>query len=179
MHQHVRTAAGAAALAAALLLTGCSSDGDKGKAPQDSASPEASADAGAATTTPPAGDAGAGDVNGSWMATTNGKSVFLTVQDDAAGILGEHMCTGRVVRQGAVTLDLKCPNGNTDRAKGTVTTGADGKSLTVKWEGSGIEDRFTRGPAGGLPSGIPTDLPSGIPTDLPSGLPSAPELPGS
>jgi hypothetical protein len=173
VHQHLRTAAGTAALAAALLLTGCSSDGDQPKAPQSTASTgsDAGSDAGSASSAPPAEDAGAGDVSGTWTATTGGKSVFLTVQDDMAGVLGEQMCTGRVVRQGAVTLDLKCPNGNTDRAKGTVTTGADGKTLTVKWEGSGIEDRFTKGAEGALPSGVPTDLPSG--------LPPMPKLPGS
>jgi hypothetical protein len=175
VHQHIRTVAGAAAIAAALLLTGCSSDGAKdGKTkPSDGAAStgDGSAAGSGGASTPPAGDAGAGDVTGSWTATSNGKLVVLTIQGDLAGIAGESLCTGRVVRQGTVTLDLKCPNGNTDRAKGAVTAGGDGKSLTVKWEGSGIEDKFTKAAGNGLPSGMPTDFPSG--------MPSAPKLPGS
>ncbi|MFI5803765.1 hypothetical protein [Streptomyces sp. NPDC051561] len=176
MHQHIRTVravrtrtartvAGAAALAAALLLTGCSSDGGKDdKAPaKDGASSAPAGDGAGGASTPPAGDAGAGEVTGSWTATSNGKLVVLTISGDMAGIAGEQLCTGRVVRQGSVTLDLKCPNGNTDRAKGAVTAGADGKTLTVKWEGSGIEDKFSKAPADAMPSGIPTDLPSGMP----------------
>ncbi|MFD3515889.1 hypothetical protein [Streptomyces sp. NPDC058657] len=173
MHQHIRTVVGTAAVTAVLLLTGCSSDGAKDGAakPSDSAASTgggASAGSGDASTSP-AGDAGAKDVTGSWTATANGKLVVLTIQGDMAGIVGEHLCTGRVVRQGGVALDLKCPNGNTDRAKGTVTAGGDGKSLTVKWEGSGTEEKFTKA-AGG-------DLPSAVPTDFPSGMPSAPKLP--
>ncbi|MFJ2743531.1 hypothetical protein ACIO3O_28205 [Streptomyces sp. NPDC087440] len=168
MHTYVRTAAGTAALAAVLLLTGCSSDSgkgdgaaDKGKAP--SGAPSTGTGDSAGTSTPPPGDAGAGSVDGEWAATKDGKMVALSIHDGMAGIAGENMCTGTVARQGTVTLNLKCANGNTDRAKGTVTPGADGKTLTVKWEGSGIEDTFTKAPSGGLPSDIPTKLPSDLP----------------
>ncbi|MGW7412575.1 hypothetical protein [Streptomyces sp. NPDC054863] len=168
MHSHIRTGAGAAALAAALLLTGCSSDSNGGKgagtAPPTGAS---SAGAGGGESAAPSGDAGSADIKGSWMATTNGKLVVLTVQDDMAGIAGEHLCTGRAVRTGEILLDLKCANGNTDRTKGRVSPGADGKTLTVKWEGSGIEDKFAKAPSEALPSGVPT------------AVPSMPKLPGS
>ncbi|MEU8890306.1 hypothetical protein [Streptomyces sp. NPDC048442] len=162
MHSHIRSGAGAAALAAALLLTGCSSDGNGGGDAKGSAKPPA-ATSGAGTggeTGAPSGDAGNADIKGSWMATTHGKLVVLTVQDDMAGIAGEHLCTGRTVRTGKVSLDLKCANGNTDRTKGEVTVGADGKTLTVKWEGSGIEDKFSKAPSDALPTRIPTDMPS-------------------
>ncbi|MCX5207377.1 hypothetical protein OG897_38995 [Streptomyces sp. NBC_00237] len=172
MHSYVRTAAGTAALAAVLLLTGCSSDSGKGDGATDKGKPTGSApSAGASATggasTPPAGDAGAGSVDGEWAATTDGKLVALSVHDGMAGIAGENICSGTVSRQGTVTLSLKCANGDTARSKGTATPGPDGKTLTVKWEGSGIEDTFTKAPANGLPSGIPTDLPS------------MPKLPGS
>jgi hypothetical protein len=148
-----------------LLLTGCSSDSGKGDGNADKGKPTGSApsaDAGATEggSTPPAGDAGAGSVDGEWVATTGGKLVTLSVHDGMAGIVGENMCTGTVARQGTVTLSLKCANGDAKRTKGAVTAGPDGKTLTVKWEGSGIEDTFTKAPANGLPSGIPTDLPS-------------------
>ncbi|MFF0744165.1 hypothetical protein ACFYVL_27580 [Streptomyces sp. NPDC004111] len=176
MHQHIRTVAGAAAVAAALLLTGCSSDGAQGdKAKPSDGAVGSGADQGSGSGgagTPPAGDAGAGDVTGSWTATANGKLVVLTIQGDMAGIAGENLCTGRVVRQGGVTLDMKCPNGNTDRAKGTVTAGGDGRTLTVKWEGSGTEEKFTKAAGAGLPSGVPTDFPSGLPS-------AAPKVPGT
>ncbi|MFI0978422.1 hypothetical protein ACH4SP_15670 [Streptomyces sp. NPDC021093] len=163
MHSHIRTGAGAAALAAALLLTGCSSDsgGNGGDAKSPSAKPPAgSGTGGGETPEAPSGDAGNADIKGSWTATTNGKLVVLTVQDDMAGIAGEHLCTGRAVRTGKILLDLKCANGNTDRTKGNVTPGADGRTLTVKWEGSGIEDKFSKAPSDAVPSGMPTGLPT-------------------
>ncbi|MFJ6696315.1 hypothetical protein ACIQM4_09595 [Streptomyces sp. NPDC091272] len=182
----MRTGAGVAALAALLLLTGCSSDGGgegkdaggpptaAGSGPGATESPE-----GDASTAPPAGDAGTADIEGSWTANTAGKLVVLTVQDDMAGVAGEHLCTGRAIRQGSITLDLKCANGDTDRAKGQVSPGADGRTLTVKWEGSGIEDKFSKAPSDAIPSEMPSGMPSDLPSGMPSDLPSMPKLPES
>ncbi|GAA3488077.1 hypothetical protein [Streptomyces cremeus] len=177
MHSQVRTAAGTAALAAALLLTGCSGDSGKDDGPDGRGGPPGSArssapspgagDGGAST--PPARDtgsgtgSGAGSVDGEWAVTTGGKMVALSIHDGLAGIAGENICTGTVSRRGAVTLDLSCANGRTDRARGTVTPGADGKTLTVKWEGSGVTETFTRAPSSALPSGVPTGPPSDPP----------------
>ncbi|MFJ4880595.1 hypothetical protein ACIP93_36030 [Streptomyces sp. NPDC088745] len=176
MHSQVRTAAGTAALAAALLLTGCSGDSGKDDGPDGrggppgsarSSTPSPGAGDGGGASTPPARDtgsgAGAGSVDGEWAVTTGGKMVALSIHDGLAGIAGENICTGTVSRRGAVTLDLSCANGRTDRARGTVTPGADGKTLTVKWEGSGVTETFTRAPSSALPSGVPTGPPSDPP----------------
>ncbi|MBT2397329.1 hypothetical protein [Streptomyces sp. ISL-100] len=156
MRELVRTTVAAAAVAAALVLTGCSSDsggstgGDKGKG--GSGTGQSSA--------PPAGDQGASaDVSGSWVATTDGKIVMLVIQGSDAAVAGEHVCSGRVARDAKVTLKLKCPDGNADRTTGLVTPGAGGDTITVKW-GSGIVDSYKKSTVGDkLPEGIPTDLP--------------------
>ncbi len=57
-----------------------------------------------------------------------------------------------------MTLDLRCADGNTDRTAGLVTPGADGDTLTVKWD-SGIKDSFRKSAGGTLPEGVPTDMP--------------------
>ncbi|MFE9395161.1 hypothetical protein [Streptomyces flavidovirens] len=163
MREYARTTVAAAAVAAALVLTGCSSDsggtgGDKGRAKGNSGSAGQSS-------APPGGDQGASaDVSGSWLATTDGKIVALIIQGSDAAVAGEHVCTGTVAGEGVaegnkVTLKLKCPDGNADRTTGVVTPGAGGDSLTVKW-GSGIEDSFKKSAGGDqLPEGMPTDLP--------------------
>ncbi|MGX1884514.1 hypothetical protein [Streptomyces sp. NPDC055287] len=160
MREYLRTTVAAAAVAATLVLTGCSGDsgggtgGDKGK------------DKGGNNTgtgqssTPPGEDQGASaDVSGSWLATTDGKIVALIIQGSDAAVAGQHVCSGTVARKDKVTLELKCPDGNADRTTGVVTPGSGGDSITVKW-GSGIEDRFKKSAAGEkLPDGIPTDMP--------------------
>ncbi|MET9514969.1 hypothetical protein [Streptomyces sp. NPDC002994] len=159
MRELVRTTVSAAAVAAALVLTGCSSDsggstgGDKGR--DKGGSGQSSA--------PPAGDQGASaDVSGSWVATTDGKIVMLVVQGSDAAVAGEHVCSGTVAKDAKdtkVTLRLKCPDGNADRTTGLVTPGAGGNTITVKW-GSGIVDSYKKSAVGDkLPEGIPTDLP--------------------
>ncbi len=182
VHSQVRTAAGTAALAAVLLLTGCSGDGGKGDdaggrggppsgARSSTPSPGGGDGGGGGASTPPARDtgaesgagSGAGSVDGEWVVTTGGKMVALSLHDGLAGIAGENICTGTVSRRGTVTLDLSCANGRTDRARGTVTPGADGKTLTVKWEGGGATETFTRAPSSALPSGVPTGPPSDLP----------------
>ncbi|MBT2491499.1 hypothetical protein J7E96_23830 [Streptomyces sp. ISL-96] len=158
MRELVRTTVSAAAVAAALVLTGCSGDsggstgGDKGKDKGGSGTGQSSA--------PPAGGQGASaDVSGSWVATTDGKIVMLVVQGSDAAVAGEHVCSGTVAKDAKVTLNLKCPDGSTDRTTGVVTRGAGGDTITVKW-GSGIVDSYKKSAAGDkLPEGLPTDLP--------------------
>jgi hypothetical protein len=157
----VRTTVAAAAVTAALVLTGCSGDsgsstgGDKGKDRGGSDTGQSSA--------PGAGDQGASaDVSGSWVATTDGKIVMLVVQGADAAVAGEHVCSGKVAKDAKetkVTLKLKCPDGNADRTTGIVTPGAGRDTITVKW-GSGIVDSYKKSAVGDkLPEGIPTDLP--------------------
>ncbi|MEV6652685.1 hypothetical protein [Streptomyces sp. NPDC051219] len=159
MFTHVRTIAAAAALAGALVLTGCSSSdkdggGDAGKE-------------GAGGTTQPSAPSGGGDtkpggVDGSWLSTTGGKTVAMVIDGKQVALAGEHVCTGTVAEQ---TLTLKCMDGNTDRTSGTMAA-SDGKTLQVSWS-AGLKETFARTegqPGTGLPSDLPSELPSGFPT---------------
>ncbi|GAA1507243.1 hypothetical protein GCM10009730_08810 [Streptomyces albidochromogenes] len=162
MREYVRTTVAAAAVAATLVLTGCSGDngadagGDKGK----DTGANGTSGGGGQNSTPPGGDQGtSADVAGSWVATTDGKIIALIIQGSDAAVAGEHVCTGTVAEGGKVTLRLKCADGNADRTTGVVTPGAGGDSITVKW-GSGIKDTFRKSAAGDkLPEGMPSDLP--------------------
>ncbi|GAA2943282.1 hypothetical protein [Streptomyces enissocaesilis] len=157
MREHVRTTVAAAAVAAVLVLTGCS--GDSGGT--DGGKSEEKGGGSGQSSTPSGGAKGAGasaDVTGSWIATTDGKVVALIVQGSDAAVAGEHVCSGKVNKEDTVTLDLRCGDGNTDRTAGLVTPGADGGTLTVKWD-SGLKDSFRKSAGGALPEGIPTDVP--------------------
>ncbi|GGX28306.1 hypothetical protein [Streptomyces chryseus] len=163
MREYVRTTVAAAAVAAALVLTGCSGDngadagGDKGK---DTGANGTSGGSAGQSSTPPGADQGtSADVAGSWLATTDGKIIALIIQGSDAAVAGEHVCSGTVAEGDKVTLRLKCADGDADRTTGVVTPGAGGDSITVKW-GSGIKDTFRKSAAGDkLPEGIPSDLP--------------------
>ncbi|MBB5938085.1 hypothetical protein [Streptomyces zagrosensis] len=146
------TIAGASVLAA-LLVTGCSSDSsgdkdsDKAKQPPTGAEQQPS-DA-------PAGGDGA-KVAGTYVTTgTGGQRMALAVQGKAAVLAGPHACTGTYQQN---MLMLKCPDGNTDRTMGKVTTNADG-SLTVDWDALSEDDVFVQTKPGDV--GIP--IPSGLP----------------
>ncbi|MFD5099700.1 hypothetical protein [Streptomyces albidochromogenes] len=162
MREYVRTTVAAAAVAAALVLTGCSggngadAGGDKGR---DTGANGTSGGGGQSSTSPGADQGTSADVAGSWVATTDGKIIALIIQGSDAAVAGEHVCTGTVAEGGKVTLRLKCADGNADRTTGVVTPGAGGDSITVKW-GSGIKDTFRKSAAGDkLPDGMPSDLP--------------------
>ncbi|MGW7272160.1 hypothetical protein ACWGH5_16715 [Streptomyces sp. NPDC054864] len=155
--RNVRIGAAAAGLVAALVLTGCSSDGgdgDEGKG-TDKGSAESSAGAG----TPDEGaDSGAdsggedGSSEGSWVATADGNPLALVIDGKQATLLGENvLCSGTA---GGETISLKCVKGDSDRTKGTVES-VNGTSMTVAWQGAG-KDQFTRTKGGKLPEGLPT-----------------------
>lgn len=152
----VTIGAAVASLAAALVLTGCSSDGDDNGKDKD----KGAADSGSKT--PGSGgsdDAGAGDeagaagggIEGSWVATTGGKPVALVVTGKRATLVGEHVCNGTA---DARTLKLKCADGDMDRTDGRVES-VDGKTLKVAWQGFG-KDEFLKTKGGKLPEGLPT-----------------------
>ncbi|MCX5411740.1 hypothetical protein [Streptomyces sp. NBC_00059] len=148
----------AAALVAALTLTACGSGDDSDGGP--------SAGSGAARSTAPA-DGGADDgtdsaqaaaLEGTWAGESDGSPVALSVSSGKVGLVADqHVCGGEVKDMGEVTLVLKCMDGNTDRAMGTVKSN-DGKKLVVSWEAGG-EETLTRAPSGTPAPGLP-ELPS-------------------
>ncbi|MFD1833270.1 hypothetical protein ACFSJS_27055 [Streptomyces desertarenae] len=171
MRTSVRCAGAAAVLAAALLVSGCGSDGGSGGAePGETAGkttgPSESAGDGAA--------AEDGGVDGTWSSGNGEDALVLSISGGQAALLGATACTGPVdTGADPVTFSLTCGDGSTDRTKGTVES-VDGKNLTVDW-GSGTTDTFTRVE---VPTGLPTeigDLPTEIgdlPTDLDLELPT-------
>lgn len=157
--RRIRLAAAAVCLAGAFGLTACS-DGDGGS--DDSAAPTASAtrtaDSGGGTGGSDASGAPAGDLEGSWLTTADGKAVVLMVTGEEAALFatGGTVCSGTAKGGTEPTLALKCPTGNGDRTKGTVTS-VDGKSLTVEWDGAAGTETYTKAEGGSLPPGLPTE----------------------
>ncbi|WP_308369148.1 MULTISPECIES: hypothetical protein [unclassified Streptomyces] len=150
MHKNLRICAAAAGLAAALAVTGCSSDSsttDKKAA----GSPAAGAAAG--TTGSTGGDTKGGSLEGGWVSMANpGKAVILTVNGKIAIVI--EAATGETC-QGTTdgkTIETTCPKGGT-RTKGHVDS-VDATSLKVTWDGAGT-DTFEKSEAGKLPTGMP------------------------
>ncbi|KND28987.1 MULTISPECIES: hypothetical protein [Streptomyces] len=162
----VRVAAAAAGLAAALVLTGCSGGGDDPEAKESSAAPKASdsADGGGSQ-----GSSGvATELQGNWLATTDGKAVALFVNgDEVAVFAGTSVCSGKVADEADMQMiSLKCQDGSDARTEGMVDK-VGSKALTITWEGDVGQETFRKA-GGSLPSGLPTDLPTGLPSDLPT-----------
>ncbi|MEV6757388.1 hypothetical protein [Streptomyces sp. NPDC051214] len=161
--RNVRIGAAAAGLVAALVLTGCSSDGgDGGDEGKDKGKGSAGSSAGADGSTPDEGaDAGAGDAGsgsedggseGSWVATADGNPLALVIAGKQATLLGENvLCSGTAAGD---AIKLKCAKGDSKRTEGTVES-VNGTSMTVSWQGAG-QDQFTRTKGGKLPEGLPT-----------------------
>ncbi|MFF7338680.1 hypothetical protein ACFZAT_15170 [Streptomyces sp. NPDC008163] len=166
MHKIARTGAVlAAGLLAALALTGCGSDGDKGDSGKDSgpsASPTAGgSDASSGTDGGSAGDAKA--LEGAWAGQTDGEPVVLSVAAAKAFVVADdHVCSGTVSGEGKPALELKCADGDTARITGEVESN-DGKTVVIAW-GSGKKDTLEKTDADALEN-IP-DLPgmSDLPT---------------
>ncbi|MEV5005613.1 hypothetical protein [Streptomyces sp. NPDC055692] len=146
----------AAVLLGALALTGCDSGGS-GATDKTSATPGATAsddDSGGAGGT--GGPAAKGDgVEGSWLATTGGKAVVLTVTGRQAALFSTDrtICSGTAVGEGArhvIHLDA-CKS----RTTGTVDS-VNKTTLRVTWEGGLGTETYTRSAGGALPSGLPT-----------------------
>ncbi|MBQ0827330.1 hypothetical protein J5Y05_12490 [Streptomyces sp. RG38] len=154
-----------AVLAGALTLTACTGDGTTGNntpptasdAPGTSAngSPGAASGDGTAGGSP---SADSSDLDGSWLATTDGHAVALMVTGDRAALFatGGTMCSGAVDEDSGVrTIRLTCTTGQGDRTSGTVAS-VGRASLTVTWQGTVGEETYTRSEGGTLPSGFPT-----------------------
>lgn len=157
--RRMRVAAVATALAGALALTACSSGGDSDAKDGSPASPSASATAGADTGGGTGGSASAaGDLEGSWLATTGGKAVVLMVNGTEAGLFatGGTVCSGTAgEKDGVRMIRLKCSGDGKDRSVGTVDS-VGGTQLKVTWEGGLGAETYTRAEGGKLPTGLPT-----------------------
>ncbi|MGX1223519.1 hypothetical protein [Streptomyces ambofaciens] len=157
----VRAVALGLGLAGALALTACTDDGGSGDGSggdTSSAAPSASASTGAggAGGSPSAG--AAGELEGSWLATTDGQAVALMVTGDKAALFatGGTVCSGTAQEtSGTRTIRLKCTDGSEARSTGKVGA-VDATSLTVAWEGELGEETYTRSEGGSLPPGLPT-----------------------
>ncbi|MFI6337900.1 hypothetical protein [Streptomyces sp. NPDC050535] len=153
----IAAAAAGASLAAVLVLTGCSDDGD-GSA-DGSASPSASASASADT----GGGSGAasssgGELEGSWLATTDGKAVALVITGTQAGLFetGGTVCSGTAGEEsGMRMIRLTCTDGSKVRAVGMVDS-VSGGAMKVTWEGDLGAESYTKSEGGQLPTGLPT-----------------------
>ncbi|MEU3949040.1 hypothetical protein [Streptomyces sp. NPDC029526] len=155
-------------MAAVLLLTACSSDGDSGDAtgPDATASVTASAGSGAGSGGADAPDgsdsassAPAGALEGSWFTTAGGKAVALVVTGEQAGLFatGGTVCSGTAQEaDGTYTVSLDCGDGNDDRAEGTVDS-VTGSTLKVTWDGPLGTETYTKAEGDNLPTGLPTE----------------------
>ncbi|MGW5866320.1 hypothetical protein ACWFRJ_29515 [Streptomyces sp. NPDC055239] len=159
MHvRNVRIGAAAAGLVAALVLTGCSSDGgdggdggNGGDAGKDKSSAGASAGSDGSDA-PDEGGAKDGSSEGSWVATADGNPLALVIAGKQATLLGENvLCSGTA---GGEKVTLKCAKGDSGRTEGTIES-VDKTSMTVSWQGAG-KDQFRRTEGGKLPEGLPT-----------------------
>ncbi|MEV3856859.1 hypothetical protein AB0J38_21320 [Streptomyces sp. NPDC050095] len=164
--RNIRAIAGAAAVVAALAVSGCSSDdGGKDKASDSGSSGSSQAPDGSASSG--SGDSGSAgsvkDTEGIWSATTSGQPVVLVIGGKQASLSSAgHLCTGTLADTGKPMLTLTCADGNNDRTMGAVESN-DGTTMKVSWD-AGTTDTFTKSKDGNLPTGLPTGLPSGLPT---------------
>lgn len=157
---HTPAGLAAAAVCAAVALTGCSSGGSSGsqgkQAPSTgptttAVSPSAT---GAAATTPGAdasptvsGAASMG-VQGVWLAAQDGAKVQLVLGEGKAGLTSTSLCGGTYTGTSPIRISLTCMDGNKDRTSGRGSLSTDGMTLKVVW-GHGPTDVFVRT---GLPS---------------------------
>ncbi|MFH8445381.1 hypothetical protein ACH4D3_29705 [Streptomyces sp. NPDC018026] len=168
----MRTALPALGLVGVMALTACTDGGGSdggGSGEGSGGGDKSSAAPGASASTEPGGDPGgdeggspsagaAGELEGSWLATTDGQAVALMVTGDKAALFatGGTVCSGTAEEtSGTRTIRLKCADGSADRATGKVGA-VDATSLTVAWEGELGEETYTRSEGGSLPPGLPT-----------------------
>ncbi|WP_314224919.1 hypothetical protein [Streptomyces zaehneri] len=157
----VRAAAVAAAatLAGVLVLTGCSDDG--GSDDGSSATPTTATGAASGATDSASASASvsaSGELEGSWLATTDGKAVALIITGKQAALFvtGGTVCSGTAGEEaGMQMIHLKCTSGTDDRTTGMVDS-ADAKSLKVTWSGSVGKEAFAKAEGGQWPSGLPS-----------------------
>ncbi|WP_055492025.1 hypothetical protein [Streptomyces sp. TP-A0356] len=154
--RQARIALAAAGLTAALVLTGCSSgSGDGGSsAPSasSSSSPAATGDGSGAPSAKP------GKLEGSWLATTDGKAVALVITGKQAALFttGGTVCSGTAGEEaGMEMIHLKCTDGSKNRRTGMVDS-VTSAGMKVTWQGGIGAETYTRSEGGKMPSGLPT-----------------------
>ncbi|MGW0628448.1 hypothetical protein [Streptomyces sp. NPDC002758] len=143
----------AAGLAGVVALTACSGGGDSkdDSSPAPSGSAASTADTGGTTATSDA-------LQGSWLATTDGKAVALVITDKQAGLFatGGSVCNGAAGKEaGMQMIHLTCTDGSKDRATGMVDS-IDRTTMKVTWSGKLGTETYTKAEGGQLPSGLPT-----------------------
>ncbi|MEV6178798.1 hypothetical protein [Streptomyces sp. NPDC052015] len=152
-------AAVAAALAGALALTACSDDGGSDDGAPATPSARSSAGTGGATGGSASASASAsGELEGSWLATTDGKAVALIITGAQAALFatGGTVCSGTAGEEADMRMiRLDCTTGNKDRTTGMVDS-VDANSLQVTWEGGAGKETYTKAEGGQWPSGLPT-----------------------
>ncbi|MGW2909267.1 hypothetical protein ACWC9X_02270 [Streptomyces asoensis] len=153
-------AAVAATLAGVLVLTACSDGGgsdDGASAPSTTATAGGGA-AGGATESASSSVSASGELEGSWLATTDGKAVALIITGKQAALFvtGGAVCSGTAGEEaGMQMIHLKCTSGKGDRTTGMVGS-VDAKSLEVTWSGAVGKEEFAKAEGGQWPSGLPT-----------------------
>ncbi|MET9131113.1 hypothetical protein [Streptomyces antibioticus] len=149
-----RGTAWAAVLAGALVLTGCSDDGGSEDGSSGTPSVSATADTGGAS----GSAAASGELEGSWLATADGKAVALIITGKQAALFatGGTVCSGSAGEEaGMRMIRLSCTTGTKDRTTGMVDS-VDAGSLKVTWEGAAGEETYTKAEGGQWPEGLPT-----------------------
>ncbi|MFF3451325.1 hypothetical protein ACFYXJ_29745 [Streptomyces sp. NPDC002667] len=152
--RHARIAAATAGLAAALVLTGCSSGSDDSGTPSSGPSASATDGTGGDSGTP----SGGGKLQGSWLTTAGGKAVVLMINGKQAGLFatGGTVCSGTSSDEaGMRMIRLACTDGSKKRAVGMVDS-VNGTTLTITWEGGLGKETYTKSVGGKLPTGLPT-----------------------
>ncbi|MFF6991418.1 hypothetical protein [Streptomyces sp. NPDC010273] len=147
-------AAAAAGLVGALVLTGCSGDSSDDSSSTPSASSTSTATGGSGSSPSAASDG----LQGSWLATTDGKAVALVITGKQAALFttGGSVCSGTAGEEaGMQMIHLKCTDGTKTRATGMVDS-VSKSALAVTWSGSLGKEAYTRAEGGKFPSGLPT-----------------------
>ncbi|MET7650210.1 MULTISPECIES: hypothetical protein [unclassified Streptomyces] len=151
----------AATLAGLLMLTACSDDGGSGDGSSATPTTTATADTGGtggATDSASSSVSASGELEGSWLATTDGKAVALIITGKQAALFvtGGSVCSGTAGEEaGMQMIHLKCTSGKSDRTTGMVGS-VDAKSLEITWSGAVGKEAFAKAEGGQWPSGLPT-----------------------
>ncbi|HET9380036.1 MAG TPA: hypothetical protein VFP69_04310 [Streptomyces sp.] len=148
----LRVAAAAAGLAGALALTACGDGGEGGAGGAGGGSAGGASDAPSASA--PSGGGDGRGLEGSWLATADGKAVALVVNGGEAGLFttGGSVCSGTARDR---SIRLTCADGDRERIRGTAVS-VNRSTLTVTWEGAVGEETYTRSEGGKMPAGLPT-----------------------
>lgn len=154
----VRIAAAAAGLVGVLALSACSGGG--GSEDDSSASPSSAASSSGAGTGGSSGTSttASGGLQGSWLATTDGKAVAMVITGKQAALFstGGSVCSGTAGNEaGMQMIHLTCTNGDKKRATGMVDS-VSGSALKIIWSGALGKETYTKAEGGKLPSGLPT-----------------------